>query len=162
MRNARELYRMRVENIDYDAGAITVPDSKTVSGTRPVPMSDRVSAILRSRCQGRMEGWVWQSRYKGKHIGAAMVNRQWVRAREAAGLPGDLVLYCARHDFGSFVMSRSGNMKVVMDLMGHTDYRSALTYQHHGIEVARRLLNARHIPRHTPKSEGAASDSNDS
>jgi integrase len=66
-----------------------------------------------------------------------MVNRQWVRAREAAGLPGDLVLYCARHDFGSFVMSKTGNMKVVMDLLGHTDYRSALTYQHHGIEVAR-------------------------
>ncbi len=162
MRNARELYRMRVENIDYDAGAITVPDSKTASGTRPVPLSDRVSAILRSRCQGRMEGWVWQSRLKGKHIGAAMVNRQWVRAREAAGLPEDLVLYCARHDFGSFVMSRSGNMKVVMDLMGHTDYRSALTYQHHGIEVARGLLNARHIPRHTPKNEGAANCSNKS
>ena len=53
-------------------------------------------------------------------------------------------------------------MKVVMDLMGHTDYRSALTYQHHGIEVARGLLNARHIPRHTPKSEEAASDSNES
>jgi integrase len=41
MRNARELYRMRVENIDYDAGAITVPDSKTKSGTRPVTLSDR-------------------------------------------------------------------------------------------------------------------------
>jgi integrase len=157
MRNARELYRMRVENIDYDAGSITVPDSKTESGTRPVPLSDRVSAILRSRCAGRTEGWVWKSRYKGKHIGAAMVNRQWVRARKAAGLPEDLVLYCARHDYGSFVKSKTGNMKVVMDLLGHTDYRSALNYQHHGIEVARDLLNARHTSRHTAKTEDAAS-----
>lgn len=152
MRNARELYRMRVENIDFDAGAITIPDSKTASGTRPVPLSDRVSEILRGRCAGRTEGWVWQSRYKGKRIGAAMVNRRWVRARKAAGLPTDLKLYCARHDYGSFVLSKTGNIKVVMDLMGHQDYRSALTYQHHEVEVARDLLNARHTLRHTAKT----------
>jgi integrase len=31
-RNARELYRMRVENVDFDAATITIPDSKTESG----------------------------------------------------------------------------------------------------------------------------------
>lgn len=152
MRNARELYRMRVENIDYDAGAIIVPDSKTESGTRPVPLSDRVVQILRSRCAGRMEGWVWRSRYRGKHIGAAYANRQWTRARRKAGLPNNLVLYCARHDYGSFVLSKTGNLKVVMDLLGHTDYRSALNYQHHEIDVARDLLNSRHTLRHTTKN----------
>jgi hypothetical protein len=153
MRNARELYRMRVENIDYDAGSIIVPDSKTESGTRSVPLSDRVREILRSRCQGRSEGWVWQSRHRGKHIGAAMVNRQWVRARPKAGLPRHLVLYCARHDYGSFVLSKTGNLKVVMDLMGQRDYRSALNYQHHEVDVARELLNSRHTLRHTAKND---------
>ena len=157
MRNARELYRMRVENIEYDAGSITVPDSKTESGTRSVPLSDRVSEILRARTRGRTEGWVWQSRCKGKHIGEAMVNRQWVRAREAAGLPSNLVLYCARHDYGSFVLSKTGNLKVVMDLLGQTDYRSALNYQHHEVEVARDLLNARHTSRHTAKNDNPVS-----
>ena len=152
MRNARELYRMRVENIDYDAHTITIPDSKTKSGTRPVPMTDRVGEILRTRCAGRSEGWVWQSRRGGLHIGAAMVNRQWGRAREAAGLPRDLKLYCARHDYGSFILGKTGNLKVAMDLLGHTDYRSALVYQHHGVEVAREILNARHIPRHSPQN----------
>ncbi len=82
MRNARELYRMRVENLDFDAGTIFTPDSKTESGRRFIPISDRVRAILRTRCAGRTEGWVWQSRSKGKHIGAAMVNRRWTRARK--------------------------------------------------------------------------------
>jgi integrase len=152
MRNARELYRMRVENIDYDAETITVPDSETESGTRTVPLTNRVHRILSSRCAARTEGWVWQSRYKGKHIGAAMVNRQWVRAREAAGLPSNLVLYCARHDYGSFMLSKTGNLKVVMDLMGQRDYRAALNYQHHEIDVARDLLNSRHTLRHTVKT----------
>ena len=158
LRNARELYRMRVENIDYDAASIMVPDSKTLSGMRPVPLSDRVSEILRSRCCGRTEGWVWQSRYRAKHIGAAMVNRQWVRARRKAGLPKHLVLYCARHDYGSFVLSKTGNMKVVMDLMGQSDYRTALKYQHHEVGVARELLNARHTLRHTAKNGNAVSE----
>jgi integrase len=111
MRNARELYCMRVENVDFDAGTIFTPDSKTESGRRFIPMSSRVKQILEARCAGRGEGWVWMSRYKGKHIGEGMVYRQWVRARQAAGLPRELVLYCARHDFGSFVLAKTGNLK---------------------------------------------------
>ncbi len=30
-----------------------------------------------------------------------MVNRMWNQARKKAGLSKDLVLYCARHDFGT-------------------------------------------------------------
>ena len=156
-RNARELYCMRVENIDFDAGTITVPDSKTPSGTRSVPLTDRVEEILRIRCAGRNKGWVWESCRKGKHISESFVNRQWVRAREAAGLPEDLVLYCARHDYGSFVLRNTGNMKVVMDMMGQRDYRTALKYQHHEMEVAREALRARHNPRHTAKNDERAS-----
>jgi len=69
MRNARELYCMRVENVDFDAGTVFTPDSKTESGRRFIPMSSRVKQILEARCAGRSEGWVWMSRYKGKHIG---------------------------------------------------------------------------------------------
>ena len=158
MRNARELYRMRAENIDFDAGSIIVPDSKTESGTRSVSLSDLASKILRSRCAGRSEGWVWQSRYRDKHIGAAMVNRRWVKARKAAGLPSHLVLYCARHDYGSFVLSKTGNLKVVMDLMGQRDYRSALNYQHHEVDLACDLLNARHTLRHTAENGNAVTE----
>jgi integrase len=149
MRNARELYCMRVENVDFDAGTIFTPDSKTESGRRFIPMSSRVKQILVARCAGRSEGWVWMSRYKGKHIGEGMVYRQWVRATQAAGLPRELVLYCARHDFGSFLLAKTGNLKAVMNAMGHGDVRSAMVYQHPEGEIIRNALNARHISRLT-------------
>jgi integrase len=157
MRNARELYCMRVENVDFDAGTIFTPDSKTVSGHRFIPMSSRVQEILEARCAGRSEGWVWMSRYKGKHIGEGMVYRQWVRARQAAGLPRELVLYCARHDFGSFVLAKTGNLKAMMNAMGHGDVRSAMVYQHPEGEIIRDALNARHIPQHTVLDDNQAS-----
>ena len=149
MRNARELYCMRVENVDFDAGTIFTPDSKTESGRRFIPMSSRVKQILEARCEGRSEGWVWMSRYKGKHIGEGMVYRQWARATQAAGLPRELVLYCERHDFGSFVLAKTGNLKAVMNAMGHGDVRSAMVYQHPEGEIIRNALNARHISRPT-------------
>lgn len=102
----RELYQMRVENINWHDRVIFNPSSKTEKGRRFIPISDRAMEILKARCAGRTEGWVFESRYKGKHIGAAWVNRQWVEARRAAKLPADLVLYCARHDFGSYVPSK--------------------------------------------------------
>jgi len=42
----------------------------------------------------------------------------------------ELVLYCARHDFGSFVLAKTGNLKAVMNAIGHGDVRSATVYQH--------------------------------
>jgi integrase len=157
MRNARELYCMRVENVDFDAGTIFTPDSKTISGRRFIPMSSRVKQILAARCVGRSEGWVWMSRIKGKHIGEGMVYCQWTRARQAAGLPRELVLYCARHDFGSFVLAKTGNLKAVMNAMGHGDVRSAMVYQHPEGEIIRNALDARHLSRPTVPDENQAS-----
>ena len=61
MRNQRELYRMRIENLDWQNRVIFVPDSKTAEGRRLVPMSRRVSDLLRARCGTRSEGWVFPS-----------------------------------------------------------------------------------------------------
>ena len=78
-----------------------------------------------------------------------MIYRQWARARQAAGLTRELVLYCARHDFGSFVLAKTGNLKAVMNAMGHGDVRSAMIYQHPEGEIIRDALSARHISRPT-------------
>jgi integrase len=148
---------MKVESLDFDAETIFTPDSKTEKGRRFIPMSHRVKEILLARSLGRTEGRVWHSRYKAKHIGAAMVNRQWVRARKRVGLPKDLVIYCARHDFGSFVLAKTGNLKAVMNTMGHSDVKSAMVYRHPEDEILRNALNARHIPRHTAENDNPVS-----
>ena len=40
MRNGRELYRIRTENLDWSNRTIFVPDSKTPEGRRMIPMTD--------------------------------------------------------------------------------------------------------------------------
>jgi integrase len=53
MRNRKELFRMRIENLDWNTRTIFVPDSKTPTGRRYIPMSDRVLDLLMVRCGER-------------------------------------------------------------------------------------------------------------
>jgi integrase len=105
-----------------------------------IPMSDRVCAVLRTRAGGRSEGWLFPSqRAKCGHL--TDVGRQFREARAKAGLPGDLVLYCCRHDYGTRVLTKTGNLAAVMKTMGHKDVRAAMQYQHPELELVRVALN---------------------
>jgi len=117
MRNERELYRTRIENIDWNGRVIFVPDSKTPNGRRLVPMTDRVLDLLLVRCGERRE------------------------ARKKADLSESLVLYCGRHDYGTRVLKATGNLAAVMNTMGHKDVKTAMQYQHPEVELVRQALN---------------------
>ena len=140
MRNQRELYRMRIENLDWQTRVIFVPDSKTAEGRRLVPMSRRVSDLWRARCGTRSEGWVFPSdRAASGHLRS--IDRIFREARRKAGLPKELVLYCARHDYGTRVLTRTGNLAAVMKTMGHRDVKTAMHYQHPELDVVRAALD---------------------
>jgi site-specific recombinase XerC len=63
------------------------------------------------------------------------------QARKQAGLPKNLVLYCGRHDYGTRVMKRTGNLKAVMKVMGHRDVKTAMKYQHPEVDIVRAALD---------------------
>jgi integrase len=164
MRNERELFRMQIENLDWNNRAIFVPDSKTLEGRRLVPMSRRVFEILKKRCGTRTDGWVFPSKRSASGHLRSICNL-FRRARNEAGLPRELVLYCARHDYGTRVLMHTGNLPAVMRTMGHRDVRTAMHYQHPELEIVRAALDysaltengkrgrwrdeSRHILRHT-------------
>ena len=140
MRNQRELYCARIENLDWESRVIFVPDSKTPEGRRLVPMSRRVFELLRARCGTRKDGWVFPSnRTASGHL--CSIDRLFREARQQAGLPQELVLYCARHDYGTRVLMRTGNLAAVMRTMGHRDVKTAMHYQHPELEVVRAALD---------------------
>jgi len=139
MRNRKELFRMRIENLDWNTSTIFVPDSKTPTGRRYIPMSDRVLDVLMIRCGERREGWVFPANSAAGHL--TTLDKQFRAARKAAGLPKNLVLYSARHDFGTRVLQKTGNLAAVMRVMGHSDPRIAMHYQHPDLELIRHGLN---------------------
>ncbi len=140
MRNEKELYRIRIENLDFENRVIFVPYSKTEEGRRRVPMSNRVFNLLRERCGERREGWVFTSkRSESGHL--TTMAKLFREARSKAGLPANLVLYCGRHDYGTRVLQKTGNLAAVMKTMGHRDVKTAMQYQHPELEIVRAALD---------------------
>jgi site-specific recombinase XerC len=60
--------------------------------------------------------------------------RQFQNAREAASLPDDLVLYCARHGFGTEMYRATKNLFAVMKVMGHAAVTTTMKNQHQEID----------------------------
>lgn len=49
-------------------------------------------------------------------------------------MPNDLVLYCARHGFGTEMYRVTKNLFAVMNVMGHTTVSTTMKYQHQNID----------------------------
>ena len=83
-------------------------------------------------------------RFLPRNAPSLLISQQWRRFREArvkAGLPEDLVLYCGRHDYGTRILKRTGNLAAVMKTMRHKDVKTAMQYQHPELEIARAVLD---------------------
>jgi site-specific recombinase XerD len=149
-----EVFRIRIENIDWNRRLIFNPHGKTRASRRHVPISLRMFDLLMLRCTGRREGWLFPSS-RGATGHLTTVAKQFREARRKAGLPESLVLYSARHTFGTAVYEATGNLAMVMKVMGHTDARTAMQYQHPGLDPIREAIdqrNLRHNPRHSELS----------
>jgi hypothetical protein len=60
-------------------------------------------------------------------------------------------MYCARHDFGTYALSQTGNLAGVMKTMGHREAKTAMQYQHPELESTPVVINdrnSRHNLRH--------------
>ena len=88
---------------------------------------------LLARYSEQKEGWIFPSkRARGGHL--TTVAKPLEKARKEAGLPIDLVLYCARHGFGTEMYRATKNLFAVMNVMGHTTVSTTMKYQHQDID----------------------------
>jgi len=133
MRNQKEVFTMRWEHVDWANNRYFVYDSKSPKGRRFVPVSPRVRLALLARYSEQKEGWVFPSkRARCGHL--TTMAKQFEKARKDAGLPKDLVLYCARHGFGTEMYRATKNLFAVMNVMGHTAVSTTMKYQHQNID----------------------------
>src|SRR5260221_7686493 len=133
-----EVFRIRIENIDWKRREIFNPHSKTWASRRYVLISERMSELLMLRCAGKTEGWLFPS---GRAADGRLttVARQFREARSAAGLPASLVPYFARRTFGPAVYEATGNLAFVMKASGPSDVRPAMRSQHPSLDSLRSL-----------------------
>jgi integrase len=139
-----EIFRMRWENIHWDKGLIFNPRGKSRKSRRYVPLTERMKLALLARKAGNNEGWVFPSKRSASgHITDREVSKQWLEAKQLAGIPEKAVLYCARHRFSTDAMEGTGNVLAVMDAMGHGSVNTTRIYTHSNVALIREAIERR-------------------
>lgn len=152
-----EVMRLRWDDVLWDKSLIFVPTGKTRKSTRHVPLSDRVRQALRVRFQ-RNENllkmtrseWVFPAKRKNAksgHITHTAIEKPFRKARKAAKLPTELALYSARHSFATDLLDRTGNLKLVMDVLGHKSVTTTQKYLHPALKNLAEIVNQRNAGR---------------
>src|SRR5262245_17531253 len=68
---------------------------------------------------------------------AESLSAQHRRLRDAAGLDREIVLYLARHPFGTRLIEAGEDIKTVADLMGHASVKTTERYVHRDVRTLR-------------------------
>ncbi len=145
-----EIFQMRWEDLTWDPGFIFIPTGKTRRSRRHVPMSERVMHSLQVRRGTHTEGWVFPSDSECGHI--TTVARAFAKAKKTAGLAKEIVLYSARHSFATTVLGATGDLSLVMRVLGHSSAQTAMIYQHPNLEAVRSVVNGRNERNVTPQA----------
>jgi len=137
-----EEFGLRWEHVDFAAGVITIPRSKSGEARR-VPMNDTVRAVLRDLPSRLKNGWVFPSQTGATALNAKnFVRRIFLPALKAAEIAG-FRWHDLRHTFASRLVMRGADLRTVQELMGHHSYEMTLRYSHlsprHQLEAVQRL-----------------------
>lgn len=136
-----EIFRMRWEHVLWDRFSICVPKGKSEKAARFVPLSDRIREALAVRCNNQTTGWVFPADSESGHL--ETVQKQFKAARTLAGIPNNVVLYCARHTFATNALDATGNVAAVMAVMGHSKVQMVMRYQHPELDSLREAMAAK-------------------
>ena len=127
-----ELCNLQIEQILWDRGRIELKHHKTARKTgkpRRIPLGEAFAKTLREAIGDRPAG----PAFLGPNGAAWTVDNlssTHRRLRDAAGLDKRIVLYCARHRFGTGLVKAGVDLKIVAELMGHEHVSTTEIYTH--------------------------------
>jgi integrase/recombinase XerD len=130
-----ELCRTQISDVDWPKGRITLAEHKTARKTgkaRVIPIGRNFGQTLQKAIDHRQTGPVFRSP-KGEAWTVGNLSSTHRRLRDVAGLPRDLVLYLARHRFGTEALRAGVPLKDVSELMGHASVTTTEIYLHRDV-----------------------------
>lgn len=139
-----ELFRLRWDDVDLDAGIIRMPNAKkgAHAESRLIPVRDDVLPVLRQwAAEDAALTCPWVIHWRGRQV--RCIGHAWHTARRAAGIQRRITPYSLRHAFPSTALEYDADIKSVAEIMGHSDPSMLLrTYQHIKWKQLKRAVSA--------------------
>ena len=134
-----EVFRIRMENVDFEQKTIFNPFDKTKAARRTIPMTADAAHLLNARITklaGKGTPFVFPSPYDfQKPIGS--VKKAHRLAATKAGIKGRFRLYDLRHTFATRAVAAGADLPTMGALLGHTTIQMTMRYVHPAAEQKR-------------------------
>ena len=121
----REILTLKWEHVDFDAGVLRLPDSKT--GAKVVYLGQPALDVLRTAARLPGNPWVIWGRKPGTHLYG--LQSVWERVRARAGL-NDVRIHDLRHTYASAAVAAGQGLPMIGKLLGHTQVQTTARYAH--------------------------------
>ena len=129
----QEILNLRWSEVDFDRGALHLPDSKT--GRKTIVLNAPALAVLASLPRIDTNPFVIAGNKPGGPL--SDLNRPWATVRRHARL-GNFRLHDLRHTFASFGASSNLGLPMIGKLLGHTQSATTARYAHLADDPLRR------------------------
>ena len=123
---------LRWSDVDFDAGELSLRDSKT--GVRIVPLPPAAAEVLAALPHVPDNSWVVPGKKRETYL--RNLNDSWDRIRRRADLDG-VRLHDLRHSFASRALTLGEGLPMIGELLGHSQVNTTARYAHIARESAR-------------------------
>ena len=119
-----------IQKVNITAESLYIPDSKTPSGKRCLPLTQRSRQTMALLCSLFPDSeWLFPGR-KGKHYTRGALDNRFTLLRQRQGWPAEFVLYSFRHSFATRLADSGAHEWEIQALLGHADIRMSSKYIH--------------------------------
>jgi integrase len=131
-----EVFRIRIENLDFAEHAIFNPFGKTKAARRKVTMTAKVAELLKHRVKKPKGVFVFPAKGNPERaIGS--VRKAHDAAVENAGIKDHFRLYDFRHTFATRAVAAGVDLPTLSAILGHTSIQMTMRYVHPAEEQKR-------------------------
>jgi integrase len=124
-----EVFRIRVENLDFTARTIFNPFGKTKAARRKVTMTEDICAMLKERVRDAKGPFIFPAKANSERpIGS--VRKAHDAAVEKAGIKEHFRLYDLRHTFATRAVAAGVDLPTLSAILGHTSIQMTMRYVH--------------------------------
>ena len=144
-----ELANLDIHQLDLDSREIRVigkgnKERLVIIGTPAVQALQNYLQLVRPNLANANSKQAVFLNYKGGRLTERWVQRQILKYARAAGISRKVHPHMIRHTFATHLLDGGADLRVVQDLLGHTDLATTQIYTHVTQNQARRVYMASH------------------
>jgi site-specific recombinase XerD len=123
-----ELCNLEVANIDLDGARLEIRRGKG-NKDRNIPIGGKLVRVLREWIGGRKDGFLFPGPH-GRRLNPRTFQLRLAKIAAAAGITKNVHPHQMRHFFACTALNVGGNVREVMELLGHADLTTTAMYLH--------------------------------